>query len=147
MIKHSKSLSRKVESYLKYLSKPNPALGGQPICPGIAPYRHQIHVLMASDDIEGQINHVADMIIPLDVPAAIIYTALPPKDLWDITDRALEGRHDIEIFISEPDKKGRVNGVYTGFEYGTLIIVQRTDLLKTARENAKTAHNKGNKKH
>ena len=137
MIEHSKSLSRKVEVYLKKLTKPVPELGGEPVCPGLAPYRHRVHLLMAQDDIEGQLNQTADLLVPLDIPAAIIYTALPPTDLWDITDRVLNNKLDIEIFISEPQKTGKTRGIYTGFPHGTLIIVQRLDLLQKSREQIK----------
>ena len=133
MIKHSKSLSRKVESYIKFLIKPNPKTG-QPICPGLAPYRHEIHVLMAQDDIESQIEHVADLLIPLDIPAAVIYTGLPPTDLIEICDRVLNEKLEIEIFVNEPHLTGS-----TGFKSGTLIIIQRLDLLEKSRKNAKKA--------
>lgn len=137
MMTHSKRLKRRVESYLKYLTKPNPGYNNQPICPGLAPYRHEIQLLMAQGDLEAQINQIADVLYPLNIPAAIIYTGMPPTDLWDITDRCLQDRENIEIFISEPDRKGKTRGVFTGFESGTLIIVQRLDLLIKARELAK----------
>lgn len=137
MIKHSKSLSRKVESYLKFLTKPREEFNGQAICPGLAPYRHQVMLLMARDDIEDQINQVADLLYPLNVPAAIIATALPPTDLIEITDATLNRRIDIEIFITSPQTNGKVRGVYTGFKDGTLIIIQRTDLLDKSRQIAK----------
>lgn len=133
MIKHSKSLSRKVESYIRYLIKIDPKTG-KSICPGLAPYRHEIHVLMARDDIEHQIQHVADLLTPLDIPAAIIYTALPPTDLIEITDRILNEKLDIEIFVNEPARTGA-----TGFKSGTLIIIQRLDILEKEREKAKKA--------
>ena len=137
MLQHSRKLSRQVESYLKYLTKPQEAYGGNPICPGLAPYRHEIQLLMAQGDLQAQINQIADVLYPLDIPAAIIYTAMPPVDLWDITDQCVADRHNIEIFISEPDKTGKTRGLYTGFKHGTLIIVQRLDLLINAREKAK----------
>ena len=139
MIKHSKSLSRKVETYLKWLTKPQKEYGGHPICPGLAPYRHSVHVLMAQGDLEAQLNHVSQLLYPMDIPAVIIYTAMPPKDLWEITDRVLNTYDSIEIFINEPSKTGKTKGVYTGFKDGTLIIVQRTDLLIKSRVQAKTA--------
>lgn len=92
---------------------------------------------MARDDIEEQINHVADLLYPLDVPAAIIATGLPPTDLIEITDATLNRRIDIEIFITSPQTNGKVRGVYTGFKDGTLIIIQRTDLLDKSRQTAK----------
>jgi len=111
--------------------KPNPKTG-QAICPGLAPYRHQIHVLMARDDIESQIEQIADLLTPLDIPAAVIYTALPPTDLIEICDRVLNAKLDIEIFVNEPHRTGS-----TGFKSGTLIIIQRLDILQKSRETAK----------
>lgn len=137
MIKHSKSLSRKVEAYLKWLTKPQKEYGGHPICPGLAPYRHNIHVLMAQGDLESQLEHISQLLYPMNIPAAIVYTAHPPTDLWEITDRVLNTYGNIEIFINDPNKTGKTNGVYTGFDKGTLIIVQRSDLLINSREKAK----------
>ena len=137
MIKHSKSLSRKVEAYLKWLTKPQKEYGGHPICPGLAPYRHSIHVLMAQGDLESQLEHISQLLYPMNIPAAIVYTAHPPTDLWEITDRVLNTYENIEIFINDPNKTGKTNGVYTGFDKGTLIIVQRSDLLINSREKAK----------
>lgn len=138
MIQHEESLKRKVEAYIKSLIKPRPEWGGQPICPGLAPYRHEIMVLMSETDIESQLERIADLLYPLSVPAAIVYTALPPQDLWQITDRILERNKDIEIFISEP-RTGKHRGIYTGFAYGTLVILQRLDLLEESRKQAKIA--------
>jgi len=137
MIKHSKSLSRQVEKYLKYITKPQKRYGGQPICPGLAPYRHEIPVLMEQGDLEYQLYHVSDMLYPLNIPAAVIYTAHPPTDLWAISDRCLNDHQGIEIFISEPHLKGKTRGIFTGFDAGTLIIIQRSDLLEIEREKAK----------
>jgi len=137
MIKHSKSLSRKVEAYLKWLTKPQKGYGGHPICPGLAPYRHSVHVLMAQGDLESQLEHISQLLYPMNIPAAIVYTAHPPTDLWEITDRVLNTYENIEIFINDPNKTGETNGVYTGFDKGTLIIVQRSDLLINSREKAK----------
>lgn len=139
MIKHSKNLKRQVEKYLKYLTRPQQKLGGHAICPGLAPYRHSIMVLGAELDIESQINKICDLLYPLDIPAALIYTDLPPKDLWDITDAALANRDAIEIFINDPKLKGKYRGLYTGFAHATLIIIQREDLLINSREHAKIA--------
>lgn len=139
MFMHDKKLSRSLEKYLKWLTKPQKKLNGNPICPGLAPYRHQIHVLKADIDIESQLNRVCDLLYPLDVPAVIIYTALPPKDLWDITDECLQSRDDIEIFINDPKRKGKYRDIYTGWDSGTLIIVQRTDILEHSRKQAKKA--------
>ena len=137
MITHSKSLLRKVEVYLKKISKPCPELGGHPICPSLAGYRHAIMVVGAKDDLEEQIHHISDLLIPLNIPAAIIVTTLPPRDLWDITDKCMESKPWVEVFINDPTLKGKHRGVYTGFEDGYLIIIQRTDLLDLARNEAK----------
>ena len=137
MIKHSKSLTRKVEAYLKWLTKPQKEYGGHAICPGLAPYRHSVHLLMAQGDLQAQLEHISQLLYPMDIPAVIIYTALPPTDLWEITDTVLNTYEDIEIFINDPAKTGKTNGLYTGFDKGTLIIVQRSDLLNKSREQAK----------
>lgn len=139
MLKHEKSLRRKLDSYLREITKPQKLLEGKPICPGLAQYRHQIHVLMAELDLESQLYKVANLIIPLDVPAVIIATAMPPKDIYDITDRVLNDSHDnLEIFVNDPSARGAVNGVYTGFAHGWLIIVQQKDLLEKARKHTKS---------
>lgn len=138
MIQHEQSLRRKVDAYLKKLTKPRKELAGHPVCPGLAPYRHEIMVLTSETDIEGQLERIADLLYPLNIPAAIVITDLPPVDLWDITDRLLNSRTGIEIFISEP-RPGKHRGVYTGFAAGTLIIIQRQDLLLESRKSAKIA--------
>jgi len=92
---------------------------------------------MAQGDLLNQLLHIAELIYPLEIPAVIVYTAMPPKDLFEITDEVLNTHDNIEIFVSEPQRKGKTKGLYTGFEDGTLIIVQRLDLLIKSREQAK----------
>lgn len=139
MIKHSESLKRKIEVYLKHLTKPQIAWGGHAICPGLEPFRHQVHIQMARADIEDQINHTCWMLYPLDIPAVVIATALPPKNLYEITDAALVLHPDIEIFVNDPTAKGLHRGIYTGFEHAWLIIIQKRSLLREYQEIAKNA--------
>jgi len=134
MIKHSRSLQRQVEIYIKKLIKPQPKWNGAPICPGLAPYRHEIQVLMARDNIEDQINQTCWMLHPLNIPAVVIATALPPKNLYEITDAALVLHPGIEIFVNDPNRRGKIRGIYTGFEHAWLIIIQRSDLLEESRK-------------
>ena len=56
MIKHSKSLLRKAEVYIKSLTKPRPEFNNLPICPALAQYRHEIQIIRARDNLEDQIN-------------------------------------------------------------------------------------------
>lgn len=104
-------------------------------------------MVMARDDIEEQIDQICYMLHPLNIPAAIIATALPPNDLLDITDAALERHLNIEILVNDPNRRGKRRGVYTGFEHAWLIIIQQKDLLEKSRESAKTAgyYNEKNK--
>lgn len=134
MIQHEKSLRRNLDIYLKEITRPRRDLDGKPICPGLAEYKKDIHVLMAETDIESQLCRVCNMLFPLNVPAVIIATTMPPKDIYEITDAALEQHHDIEIFVNDPRKRGAINNVYTGFAHGWLIIVQRQDILQKSRK-------------
>lgn len=109
------------------------------MCPGLAPYRHKIMMVMARDDLEDQIDQICYMLVPLDIPAAIIATALPPTDLYNITDSALDRHPNIEILVNDPTRRGKIRGVYTGFEHAWLIIIQQKDLLDKSRETAKKA--------
>ena len=137
MITHSKRLLRKVETYIKYISKPQKLWNGNPICPGLADYRHEIQVLPAVGNLEDQINQICWMMHPLNIPAVVIATGMPPTNLYDITDAALTLHPGIEIFVNDPNKKGKIKGVYTGFAHGWLIIIQRSDLLQKSQEKAK----------
>lgn len=95
-------------------------------------------MVMARDDLEDQIDQICYMLHPLGIPAAIVATALPPTDLLEITDAALERHENIEILVNDPARRGRIRGVYTGFEHAWLIIIQQRDLLQKSRESAKT---------
>jgi len=110
-----------------------------PICPALARHRHEIQILQARDNLEDQINQACWMMHPLNIPAVVIVTALPPTNLYDITDAALVLHPGIEIFVNDPTLKGKVRGIYTGFKDGWLIIIQRTDILEIERELAKNA--------
>jgi len=83
------------------------------------------------------INHVASVFAPLGYSAAVMVYQRQPKNLFNITDKVLNNHTDIEIFVSEPNLKGPVRGVYTGFPHATLVIIQELGMLQKAREQAK----------
>ena len=125
--------------YIKSLTKPRPEFNNLPICPALAQYRHEIQIIRARDNLEDQINQACWMMYPLNIPAVVIVTALPPTNLYDITDAALVLHPGIEIFVNDPTATGSVRGIYTGFKDGWLIIIQRLDILEEQRELAKKA--------
>jgi hypothetical protein len=136
MIKHEKSLRRKLDGYLREITRIQPKTG-KPICPGLAEYRHQVQVQMAELDLENQLFKICSLMYPMDIPAVVIVTTMPPTDLYEITDDVLNNFTGIEIFVNDPNARGAVNGIYTGFAHGWLIIVQREDILENARNDLK----------
>lgn len=141
MTKQYQWLEHKLDQYLQDLGTPNPQLNGWAICPWTRTYRNKISTVIVKQGIKAPIENAFQMLEPLGLMAVVL--AFPKKPSFAQLQRTVDGllnqpEHDnIECLLNNHRNTGTWRGVYTGFKYCDLVIVQDRNKLYWARQNLK----------
>lgn len=126
---------------LNDLSVPRKEFNNHAICPWIRTYKNKIYVREVDEGVKIPIEHAISLLKPLGFVAIVLaFPKKPPigtinKIVTEIIN--LPENDDIEILINDHRRKGKVRGVYTGFNKCDLVIVQNKNTLKYARIHSK----------
>ena len=132
-----KDLTHKTWQYIKrILMKPQPKLGGMPICPFIKQYIDRITVI-ETDNWERKISQVCQLLNSVGYEAVVICGPMMDYDeLMSICDDYASRYYnkDIEILMMHPDTDDFPLPLEYNFRYSPLVIVQKQSTLEDARE-------------
>lgn len=145
-----RNLEHLVNEYIdtKLIPK-NPNFNNMSICPYVARYRSQIRITVAHQSFTDVIHYAyrtwrEDDVCWVyafetdDVPGPNLCSAL--ADNW-ADDFYKKGA---TLLLDHPAWKERINGVYTGFGEGVLLVIQNTSILQRSRHQLfKTAYYAG----
>jgi hypothetical protein len=130
-------LKHKTWQYIKkILTKPQPKLGGLPICPFVKQYLDNIDVV-ETDNWEPKISQVCQLLNAVGYEAVVI---CGPMIDWDelmtmCDDYQSRYYHkDVEILVMHPDTDDFPLPLEYNFRYAPLVIVQRASTLQDARD-------------
>lgn len=136
-----RNLEKSVWNYInnKLIPK-NPNFGNMSICPYVAKYKSQIKVMVAHNQLVDVIHYAhrtwrEDDVCwvyafeTADVPNANLCAAL--CDNW--ADAFY--RKGATLLLDHPSWKETINGVYTGFGDGVLVVIQNTGILQRSRHS------------
>lgn len=134
-------LEHKINNYLDFLGKPNPQLNGWAICPSVKMHRSRVQITIVEQGVKQPIDQAFQLLEPLGLMAVVLaFPRKPPfHTLQSSVDQLLNlPEHDnIECLLLNHRLKGLWRGVYTGFEWCDLVIVQNRQKLYWARQNLK----------
>jgi hypothetical protein len=130
-------LKHKTWQYIKkILTKPQPKLGGLPICPFVKQYLDNIDVV-ETDNWEPKISQVCQLLNAVGYEAVVI---CGPMIDWDelmtmCDDYQSRYYHkDVEILVMHPDTDDFPLPLEYNFRYAPLVIVQKASTLQDARD-------------
>lgn len=130
-------LTHKTWQYIKkILMKPQPKLGGLPICPFIKQHIENIAVIK-TDEWEKKISQTSELLHSVGYEAVVICGPMMDYDeLLSICDDYASRyyKKDVEILLMHPDTDDFPLPLEYNFKYSPLVIVQKQSTLQDARE-------------
>ena len=141
-----KRLAQKIETYITdFLRTPHPRLGNMPICPYAKQYLSQTVILVPNKGITETLKEwsvlwdpAVHKVVVLGFPTGTLKTHTTER-LCDKLQSTVWER-DCTVLLNHPHNPYPVANVYTGFDEGVLVILQRTSLLDKARASLHKNH-------
>ena len=134
-------LHKKIKAWMHTIGTPNQNLNGWAPCPFVKTYMNSIQITIVDKGIKQPLTQAFSLLEPLKLKAIVV--AFPKKpnhsQIQSVCDDLLnlpEFEH-IECLLVNHKLKGTYRGVFTGFEFCDLVIIQNANQLKWARNNLK----------
>lgn len=143
MASNRELLKLDIERYIQNtLTEPHERLGGLPICPFAKAYYEQTLVVTPRENFTVSLKQWAALWNPKWHTCVVLGFAnnkqMPTADYSEKMCDKLQAKlwnKDATVLLNHPHNPHPVANVYTGFDAGVLVIIQRTSTLDKARKS------------